>query len=70
MTVWRDVIKREGNNSIDRSKKEGYKDYSLERQVVWIKNLDTQKVRERLIESFWNVEMVQYGEYQLKGSKL
>ena len=31
---------------------EGYKNYRLERRVVWIKNLETEKVRERPIGSF------------------
>ena len=35
-----------------RSEKEDHKEYRLERRVVWIGNLDTEKVRETQIGSF------------------
>ena len=41
----------------------------MERRVVWIENLGTEKVRERQIGSFWNVDLTKYGEYQLERSK-
>ena len=49
--------------------KNGYKEYSLERRVAYIGNLDFEKVRERSIVSFWNLGMVQYGGNQLKRSQ-
>ena len=42
------------------------KKHSLERSVALIGNLDTTKIPER---HTWNVDMAQYGEYQLEGSK-
>ena len=50
-----------------RSEEENNKVYRMEHRVVWVGNYDIEKVLE--IGNFLNVDVAQYGDNHLEGSK-